>query len=168
MLSRPPNFPDISRNSRGTSGPANGKFVARGRDGRNKVESTVKRSYRNGLVAFALLGGMQSAAAEVISGWNDIGFIVDRKMPPPVAEQLIAMVQVAMLDAVNSIDRKYRPYPVLLPAEAAASREAAAATAYANLASLLMVAAATAAASLLAPATTTIIDVPAPTVEVLT
>jgi hypothetical protein len=110
---------------------------------------------------------MQSAAADVGSDWNDIGFTVDRKMPPPGAERLIAMVQLAMLDAVNSTDRKYQPYLVQLPAEAAASSEAAAATAYANR-DMSSLAAATAAAALLAPATTALIDVPAPTVEVLT
>jgi hypothetical protein len=90
-------------------------------------------------------------------------------MPSPVAERLIAMMQVAMLDAVNSIDRKYRLYLVQPPAKAVASKEAAAATAYANLdLSSLMVAAATAAASLLVRATTALIDVPAPTIEVLT
>jgi hypothetical protein len=74
---------------------------------------------------------MQLAAADEISDWNEqvVGFTVNRKMPPPVAERLIAMMQVA---------------------------------------SSLTVAAATAAASLLAPPTTALIDVPAPTIEVLT
>jgi hypothetical protein len=104
--------------------------------------------------------------ADVISDWNDVGFTVDRTMPPPVAERLIAVVQVAMLGAVSSIDRKYRPYLAQLRQKV--SREAATATAYANLdVSSLMVAAAKAAASLFAPATTAFIDVPAPTVEVL-
>jgi hypothetical protein len=91
----------------------------------------MKSSYRNGLMILALLGGVESAAADVISDWNDrvVQFTVDRKMLPPVAERLTAMAQVAMFDAVNSIDRKYRPYLIQLPAEAGASREAAAATA---------------------------------------
>ena len=92
-----------------------------------------------------------------------------RRLPPPSPEQLIAMVRMAMVDTVNSIDRKYRPYLVQLPAKAATSREAAAPTACASLdVSSLMVAAATAAASLFAPATTALIDLSAPSVEVLT
>ena len=39
------------------------------------------------------------------------------------------MVHVAMFDAVNSIERRYRPYLVQLPAAATASKEAAAAAA---------------------------------------
>ena len=135
----------------------------------------MKRSCRDGLVAFALLAAVQSAAADELSDWNErvIGFAIDGRTPPtvtpPVAGRLIAMMQVAMRDAVNSIDRKYRLYLVQLPAEAAVTREAAAATAYAYLdRSSLMVAATTAAASLLAPATTASIDVPGPTIDVLT
>jgi hypothetical protein len=39
------------------------------------------------------------------------------------------MVQVAMFDAINSVERRYRPYLVQLPATTATSREAAAAAA---------------------------------------
>ena len=87
--------------------------------------------HRNALIALALLGGPQPAAADVIDYWNDqvMSFAVDHKMPPPPAERIIAMTQVAMFDAVNSIDRKYRPYLVQIPAEATTSREAAAAAA---------------------------------------
>ena len=54
-------------------------------------------------------------------------------MPPPPAERLVAMTQVAMFDAVNSIERKYQPYLVQLPARATASKEAAAAAAAATV-----------------------------------
>ena len=82
----------------------------------------------NALVAIAFLGMAEPASANVIADWNDraIDFIVSHKMPPPPAERLIAMTQLAMFDAVNSIDRKYRRYLVRLPATATASREAAA------------------------------------------
>ena len=83
------------------------------------------------MVAIALLGIAQPASADVIVDWNDtaVDFIVSHKIPPPPAERLIAMTQLAMFDAVNSIDRKYRPYLVQLPATATASKEAAAAAA---------------------------------------
>src|SRR5580704_6795788 len=88
-------------------------------------------NHRNALVAIAVLGMAQPASADVIADWNDnaIDFIVSHKIPPPPAERLIAMTQLAMFDAVNSIDRKYRRYLVQLPARPTASKEAAAAAA---------------------------------------
>ncbi len=73
----------------------------------------------------------QSAAADVVSDWNEkaVTFTLERKLGPPPAERVIAMVHVAMFDAVNSIERRYRPYLVQLPATPIASKEAAAATA---------------------------------------
>ena len=86
---------------------------------------------RNALIALALLGGVQPAFADVVSYWNDqaVSFTVNHKMPPPPAERIIAMTQTAMFDAINSIDRKYQPYLLQLPADADTSREAAAAAA---------------------------------------
>jgi PAP2 superfamily len=88
-------------------------------------------SHRNALIAITLLGMAQPASADVISDWNDkaVGFGVSQKLGPPPAERIIAMTQVAMFDAVNSIERKYRPYMVQLPAAPTASKEAAAAAA---------------------------------------
>jgi hypothetical protein len=92
-------------------------------------------NHRNTLVAIALLGMAQPASADVIADWNDkkIDFVVKHKMPPPPAERLIAMTQLAMFDAVNSIDHKYHRYLVQLPAKPTASKEAAAATAAATV-----------------------------------
>ena len=92
-------------------------------------------NHRNALVAIALLGVAHPASADVIADWNDkaVDFIVSRKVPPPPAERLIAMTQLAMFDAVNSIERKYQPYLVQLPAAATASKEAAAAAAAATV-----------------------------------
>jgi hypothetical protein len=87
--------------------------------------------HRAALVAIAVLGAAPPAFADVISDWNDqaVAFGVNRKIGPPPAERIIAMTQVAMFDAVNSIERKYRPYLVQLPADQNTSREAAAAAA---------------------------------------
>jgi len=43
------------------------------------------------------------------------------------------MIQVAMFDAINSIEPRYRPYLVQLPATATTSRQAAAAAAAASV-----------------------------------
>jgi hypothetical protein len=83
------------------------------------------------LAAVAVLGTAQPASADVITDWNTraVAFLVSRNVPPPPAERVVAMTQVAMFDAVNSIERKYRPYLVQLPAAATVSKEAAAAAA---------------------------------------
>lgn len=88
-------------------------------------------THRPALIAIALLGLAQPAFADVIADWNDkaVAFGVSRNMPPPPAERIIAMTQLAMFDAINSIERKYRPYLVQLPAATTASKEAAAAAA---------------------------------------
>ena len=87
--------------------------------------------HRVALLAIAVLGVAPPAFADVISDWNDqaVAFGVNRKIGPPPAERIIAMTQVAMFDAVNSIERKYKPYLVQLPADQNTSREAAAAAA---------------------------------------
>ncbi len=46
-----------------------------------------------------------------------------------VAQRMMGMVHAAMFDAVNSIERRYRPYLVQLPADPTTSKEAAAAAA---------------------------------------
>jgi hypothetical protein len=88
-------------------------------------------NHRNALAAAALFGLAQPVSADVISDWNEnaVAFGVMRNIGPPPAERIIAMTQLAMFDAVNSIERKYRPYLVQLPASPTTSKEAAAATA---------------------------------------
>lgn len=87
--------------------------------------------HRNLLAAVALIGLVPSASADVIADWNEraVAFAVARNMGPPPAERVLAMTHAAMFDAVNSIDRKYRPYLVQVPAAATASKDAAAAAA---------------------------------------
>lgn len=90
----------------------------------------MQANLRKVLVAAALTSLAPSAFADVIADWNEkaVAFVTPR-MTPPAAQRAVAMVQVAMFDAVNSIERRYRPYLVQLPAPAATSKEAAAAAA---------------------------------------
>ena len=88
----------------------------------------------------ACLGlGAAAARANVITDWDEKGVVVVTPMVNtsnplyPMAERMMAMVHAAMFDAVNSVERRYRPYLVQLPANAATSKEAAAATAAATL-----------------------------------
>ena len=52
-----------------------------------------------------------SVSADAISDWNEkaVVFVLARGMGPPPAERVMAMTHVAMFDAVNSIERRYRP-----------------------------------------------------------
>jgi hypothetical protein len=87
------------------------------------------------LFALACLGAAAaSARADVITDWNEkaVAFVTP-KMPPPPAHRVTAMVHVAMFDAVNSIERRYRPYLVQLSADPGTSKEAAAAAAAATI-----------------------------------
>jgi hypothetical protein len=80
-----------------------------------------------GLFTVVLIGTAAPAFANVITDWNEnaVTFVTPR-MGPGSAQRVVATMQVAMFDAVNSIERRYRPYLVQLPAAPAASKEAAA------------------------------------------
>src|SRR2546429_4123866 len=82
------------------------------------------------LVAVALTAPAQQAFADVITDWNEkAGAFVTGKMAPAAGQRIVTIMHLAMFDAVNSIDRRYRPYLTELPAAAGTSREAAAAAA---------------------------------------
>ncbi|MEA3021586.1 MAG: hypothetical protein QOK01_438 [Alphaproteobacteria bacterium] len=85
---------------------------------------------RKGLLAAAMIGAAPSAFADVITDWNEkaVAFVTPR-MVPAAGQRVVAIMQVAMFDAVNSIEPRYRPYLIQLPAAATASKEAAAAAA---------------------------------------
>jgi hypothetical protein len=78
------------------------------------------------LACFVVLFGLSatvSARADVVSEWNEQAFVSGG------ATRTLAMVHVAMFDAVNAIHPRYRRYLKLPPPPAGASPEAAAASA---------------------------------------
>jgi len=86
--------------------------------------------YLSALGAVALCGMTPPVFSDVITDWNESAVaLATPRMVPPAAQRAVAMVQVAMFDAVNSIERRYRPYLVQLQAAPATSKEAAAAAA---------------------------------------
>jgi hypothetical protein len=91
------------------------------------------------LFAIALLSIAQPTSADVITDWNEkaVAFVQPR-MPPPHGHRAMAMVHVAMFDAVNSIERRYRPYLSQLNATSTTSKEAAAAAAAASVLAALL------------------------------
>jgi len=96
-------------------------------------------SLRNILFAGAIIGTTSPAFANVITDWDENAITVVAPMAnlgntsPYMAQRMMAMVHVAMFDAVNSIEPRYRPYLVQLSASTAASKEAAAASAAATV-----------------------------------
>jgi PAP2 superfamily len=93
------------------------------------------------VVPVVMLTGLAGpASADVITDWNEktVALVTARTMLPPQAERVVATVHVAMFDAVNSIERRYLPYRVQLPAAKETSKEAAAATAAASVLAALL------------------------------
>src|SRR5712691_6912359 len=82
-------------------------------------------------IVSVLVGLSVTAHADVITDWNDkvVAAGVQARQAPFVHTRSVAIVHVAMFDAVNSIDRRYTPYRVQVSPAAGTSREAAAAAA---------------------------------------
>jgi hypothetical protein len=112
------------------------------RDRRNETliwtdrERTMKRTI--GLFAVAIvvlaLASARQARADVITEWDEKGtaFVTPLTAAwggPNMAQRAMTMVDVAMFDAVNAIDPRYRPFIAQAPAQSSASKEAAAAVA---------------------------------------
>ena len=96
----------------------------------------MRRSVSTGLIGgWLAVGAAAPACANVITDWDDKAIIAVTPMSnlgntsPYMAQRMMGMVHAAMFDAVNSIERRYRPYLVQLPADPATSKEAAAAAA---------------------------------------
>jgi len=88
------------------------------------------------MIAACLAVGVPiSASANVITDWDEKALVAVTPMAslgnpsPYMAQRMMAMVHVAMFDAVNSIEQRYRPYLVQLAADPSTSKEAAAAAA---------------------------------------
>ncbi|MEA3151774.1 MAG: hypothetical protein QOD56_2713 [Gammaproteobacteria bacterium] len=94
---------------------------------------------RSTLLAAVLTVAASPAFANVITDWDDKAVAAVTPMSslggtsPYSAVRMMGMVHVAMFDAVNSIEQRYRPYLVKLPGDPATSKEAAAAAAAATV-----------------------------------
>src|SRR4029434_6396345 len=100
----------------------------------NPVPQFKKISILPLLVALALgaLASPKVVRADAVTDWNAIAstaIVVTAGQGPPVSALSFAMVQGAVYDAVNAIDRGYQPYLVQPPSNSTESKEAAAATA---------------------------------------
>jgi hypothetical protein len=74
------------------------------------------------LIAAAIICVAPAAFANVITDWDEKAIAVVTPMAslggtnPYMAQRMMAIIHVAMFDAVNSIERRYRPYLVQQPA----------------------------------------------------
>jgi hypothetical protein len=90
----------------------------------------VKREWT--LLVLLLTLPMTAAAGNVVTDWDEKAVSVVQTgtvPPPPTAFRAMAILHVAMFDAVNSIEPHYKPYKVRLSATPDTSKEAAAAAA---------------------------------------
>jgi hypothetical protein len=71
-----------------------------------------------------------AASANVITDWDEKAVtLLQPRFAPPVAYRAMAIIELAMFEAVNSVDQHYQPYRTLLQVAPDTSQEAAAATA---------------------------------------
>src|SRR5215471_18189540 len=114
----------------------------------NRINS--KRKLELGAVIVALAMAMcSSVKADVVTEWNQNAqqALLTANTSPIASSRVLAIVQVAVFDAVNGIERRYTPVHVDLNAPPGASRRAAAIqAAYAALVRLFPSQAATLAA----------------------
>ena len=88
-------------------------------------------------ITAALCASVGAARADVVTDWNEkaVALVASRGMAPAAAERIVAMTQLAMFDAVNSVQPRYHPYLIqMTPAKPASPDAAAVAAAAAVLA----------------------------------
>jgi hypothetical protein len=77
---------------------------------------------------FTILLGRPAQAQNPVADWDAntvTAVVVTAKKSPPVAPVFFAYVEVAMFDAANSIDHRFKPFAVSVSAPAGASQDAA-------------------------------------------
>jgi hypothetical protein len=77
------------------------------------------------------LAPMIDARADVITDWNAKAeaISIEKRLPPPPNARGMAILHVAIFEAVNAIEKRYSPYRLKLTAEKSLPKEAAAAAA---------------------------------------
>jgi hypothetical protein len=83
------------------------------------------------LLAVGSVCGASAARADVVTDWNATAVTAVQALGPstPIQSRALAIVHLAMFDALNAIDRRYASYAAPLQALPEASPDAAAATA---------------------------------------
>jgi hypothetical protein len=82
------------------------------------------------LLAALLMNPPVAVSANVVTDWDETAVaIIQPRMVPPVGYRAMAIVHIAMFDAVNSIEPGYQSYHAQLPTAPDTSKDAAAAAA---------------------------------------
>jgi len=84
------------------------------------------------VLALVLLSALASTSrADVIMDWNARAdaIAIEKRLLPPIHGRVLAIMHVAMFEAVNAIERRYLPYRLKLVADRKTSGEVAAAVA---------------------------------------
>ena len=91
----------------------------------------VKAAFALCAATAAAMGLPKAVAADVVTEWGARGVAIgtEKQLPNAPLTRNLAMMHVAMFEAVNAIDGRYKPYKLALPAEKTASKDAAAAAA---------------------------------------
>src|SRR5215471_21006701 len=92
------------------------------------------------LLTLLLTAPITGASGNVVTDWDEKGVSVvltGTVFPPETAFRTMAILHLAMFDAVNSIEPRYKPYKIRLPATPDTSKEASAAAAGAVLVKLV-------------------------------
>lgn len=91
----------------------------------------MKPATRTLACVFLFLSVAGAARADVVTDWNEkaVAAGYTARTGPAFQTRFVAMAHIAMFEAINSIEPRYSAYRKRLPAEAGASKEAAAATA---------------------------------------
>jgi hypothetical protein len=95
------------------------------------VSAGLARGFRSAVAAALLATLAATARADVIMEWTATADAIatEKKLTSPAHARALALLHVAMFEAVNSIERRYAPYRLDLVADRNTSREAAAASA---------------------------------------
>ena len=85
------------------------------------------------LACLVLLSGLTagSVQADVVTDWNSVALdaVIAAREAQPTQARSVTMVHVAMFEAINAIEQRYKPYVMKVSPSPGASREAAAAAA---------------------------------------
>jgi len=89
------------------------------------------RAFSLCMVGTAIAGVPAAIAGDMVTDWGAraVAIGAERQLPNSRFTRGLAMVHVAMFEAVNAIDQRYQPYKLDLAGDKEASRDAAAATA---------------------------------------
>jgi len=97
----------------------------------NMFKGALHRAFTQCVTAVAIAAIPNAVAADVVTDWGSraVAIGAEKQLPNARFTRGLAMAHVAMFEAVNAIDRRYRPYKLDLTADKTASKEAAAAAA---------------------------------------